>query len=139
MTKGGEERLDSRTIHGLACAITATLASPARAGEPLAFDATVTNTGAATWLPSDARFGGVALGCHAYDADGVLINFDLHWQRLTEPPREIEPGESIDVRVTLPPFDAGRYRIEFDCVAAEVSWFAQVGAHGTTTVAVDVV
>jgi len=139
MTKGGEERVDSRTIHGLACAITVTPAAAPRAGEPLLFDAVVTNSGSATWLPSDARFGGVALGAHLYDAKGALLNFDLHWQPLGDPPREIEPGESIDVRVTLPALAAGRYRIEFDCVAAEVTWFAQVGARGATTLVVDVV
>jgi len=139
LTKTGEERIDSRTPTALACTIAATLAAPARAGEPLLFDCTVTNRGTASWLPSGTTFGGVALGAHLYDASGALLRFDLHWQSITDPPREIEPGETIRVRVALPALDRGRYRIEFDCVSADVTWFAQVDPRGTASVAVDVV
>jgi hypothetical protein len=120
--KEGEERLDSRSAAGLACEISAALAGP------LAIDATVTNRGTAIWLPSDAPFGGVALGAHLHDRDGKLITFDLHWTRLTDPPREIQPGETVRLRMTLPPQPAGRYVVEIDCVAAGVAWFAQLGS-----------
>jgi len=139
LTKAGEERIDSRTPAALAATIVATLAAPARAGEPLLFDATVTNRGTATWLPSGTTFGGVALGAHLYDASGALLRFDLHWQSITDQPREIEPGETIDVRVTLPPLERGRYRIEFDCVSADVTWFAQIDPRRPASVVVDVV
>ncbi|HXH41052.1 MAG TPA: methyltransferase domain-containing protein [Thermoanaerobaculia bacterium] len=125
----GFERVDSRSAAGLACDIMATLvSSPAIEGEPVALDATVRNRGAAIWLPSDAPFGGVALGAHLYDEGGRLLTFDLHWERLTDPPREISPEETLIVRMTLPPQGAGRYLLEVDCVAAGVSWFAQLGS-----------
>jgi hypothetical protein len=98
------------------------------AGEPIAIDATVTNRGASIWLASHEPYGGVALGAHLYDGDGKLITFDVHWQQLTQPPREIGPGETVTVRFALPPLDAGRYVLEFDCVAARVSWFAPLGS-----------
>ena len=91
-------------------------------------EATVTNRGEAIWLPSDARQGGVAVGAHLHDANGKLITFDLHWERLTDPPREIAPGETVNVRMALPPLTAGRYVLEIDCVAAGVAWFAQLGS-----------
>ena len=70
-------------------------------------DAIVTNTGTATWLPSNAPRGGVALGTHLYDASGALVSFDFHTEPLTDPPREIASGETVRVRVTLPPIGPG--------------------------------
>ena len=126
--KEGSERIDSRSPSGLAAEVTATLIEPVIEGRPIVVDATVTNRGIATWLPSDAQFGGVALGAHLHDVAGKLITFDLHWERLTEPPREIAPGETVRVRMSLPPQPAGRYTLEIDCVAAGVAWFAQLGS-----------
>jgi ubiquinone/menaquinone biosynthesis C-methylase UbiE len=127
--KDGSERLDSRSAAGLACEIAATFVdSHAIEGQPIVIDATVTNRGTAIWLPSDATSGGVALGAHLHDESGKLITFDLHWERLTEPPREIVPGESVTLRMMLPPQTAGRYVLEIDCVAAGASWFAQLGS-----------
>jgi SAM-dependent methyltransferase len=126
--KEGTERIDSRSPSGLAADIAATLIEPVIEGNPIVVDASVTNRGTATWLPSDAQFGGVALGAHLHDITGKLITFDLHWERLTEPPREIAPGETVRVRMSLPPQAAGRYSLEIDCVAAGVAWFAQLGS-----------
>jgi SAM-dependent methyltransferase len=127
--KEGSERLDSRSTSGLASDVTATLvSSPAIEGQPIVVDATVTNRGSGIWLPSDAPFGGVALGTHLYDEGGKLITFDLHWERLTDPPREIASGETVNVRMSLPPQPAGRYLLEVDCVASGVAWFAQLGS-----------
>ena len=138
LVKAGGGRADSRGAAGLACDIRATLASgPPGAGVPLAVDAIVTNTGTATWLASDAPRGGVALGTHLYDASGALVSFDFHTQPLSDPPREVTPGETVRVRVTLPPLGPGRYRLELDCVAAHVTWFAQAGSH-PAVLAVDV-
>jgi len=126
--KEGTERIDSRGPSGLAADVAATLIEPVVEERPIIVDATVTNRGTAIWLPSDVPFGGVALGAHLHDASGKLITFDLHWERLTEPPREIAPGETVRVRMTLPPQPAGRYKLEIDCVAARVAWFAQLGS-----------
>jgi SAM-dependent methyltransferase len=137
--KEGSERIDSRSAAGLACEIAATLiTAPAIEGQPIVVEATITNRGTAVWLPSDATFGGVAAGAHLYDAAGKLIIFDLHWERLTDPPREIAPGEAVSVRIPLPPQLTGKYLIEIDCVAARVTWFAQAGSQ-PAQLAVDVV
>jgi hypothetical protein len=36
--------------------------------------------------------------------------------------------------LTLPPIARGRYRLEVDCVASHVTWFAQVGSKPATLV-----
>lgn len=128
LIKAGEERLDSRTPSALACEISAPPAITAREGERIAIEVSVRNSGAATWLASDNPIGGVALGTHLYDRAGKLITFDVHWERLTDPPREIAPGETVSVRLSLPPQGAGNYVLEIDCVAARVTWFAQAGS-----------
>jgi ubiquinone/menaquinone biosynthesis C-methylase UbiE len=126
--KEGTERIDSRGPSGLAAEVVAAIIEPVAEGNPIVVDAAVTNRGTATWLPSDAQFGGVALGAHLHDAAGKLITFDLHRERLTAPPREIVPGETVRLRMSLPPQTAGRYLLEIDCVAAGVAWFAQLGS-----------
>jgi SAM-dependent methyltransferase len=126
--KEGTERMDSRSPSGLAADVDATVIEPAVEGHRIVVEATVTNRGTTTWLPSHVQFGGVALGAHLHDITGRLITFDLHWERLTEPPREIAPGETVHVRMSLPPQSAGRYTLEIDCVAAGVAWFAQLGS-----------
>ncbi len=62
------------------------------------------------------------------------MTFDFHVEPLTDPPREILPGETVRCRVTLPPIAAGRYRLELDCVASQVTWFAQVGSRPATVI-----
>jgi 2-polyprenyl-3-methyl-5-hydroxy-6-metoxy-1,4-benzoquinol methylase len=127
--KEGSDRADSRSESGLGCDIRVTLVNtPDIEGEPLRIDATVTNSGSATWLPSDVAYGGVLLGAHLYDAGGALVSFDFATARLTDPPREIAPGETVDCSVRLQPLRPGRYLLQLDCVAAHVAWFAQIGS-----------
>ena len=121
LVREGEERLDSRSADGLACAIRAEASGRT-------ISATVANTGTATWLPSGVPLGGVGLGAHLFDAAGALVAFDFHVEPLTDPPRAIAPGETVARRFTLPPLPPGRHRVEFDCVAASVTWFAQRGS-----------
>ena len=125
--KRGSARLDSRTPAGLACDIRVSLESGPVAGRAAVVTAVVTNTGTADWLASRAPRGGVSLGTHLYDAAGALVNFDFHAEPLGSVAR-VAPGETVRVRVTLPPLPAGRHRIEFDCVASQVTWFAQRGS-----------
>lgn len=136
LVKGGAGRADSRSPGGLACDIRAALVNAVPvAGQPIEIDAVVTNSGLATWLPSDAPRGAVALGSHLYDeASGALVTFDFHVEPLTAPPREIPAGETVRRRVTLPPLAPGRYRLELDCVASQVTWFAQVGSKPATVI-----
>jgi hypothetical protein len=132
LVKAGAGRADSRTADALACDVRAALAAPAVEEQHVVIDAIVTNTGAATWLPSSAPFGGVGLGTHLYDSSGTLVAFDFHCGPLTDPPREIQPGETVRCRLTLPMLAAGRYRLEIDCVASHVTWFALVGSRPAT-------
>ena len=60
------------------------------------------------------------------------MSFDFHTGPLTDPPREIAPGETVRCRLTLPSVAPGRYRLELDCVAAHVTWFAQAGSRPAT-------
>lgn len=125
--KPGGSALDSRTASGLAAKIEASSTLTLVAGQPLALDVKATNTGTATWLPSDAPRGAVFLGAHVYEA-GRLVTFDACRASLTLPPRPMPPGESVTVRLVLPPLAAGDYTIELDCVAEGVTWFAQLGS-----------
>jgi hypothetical protein len=127
----GTERVDSRSVDALACRIEATAGEVASGSQPIVVDVTVTNTGQAVWLAPDGvsgEYGGVAVGVHVYDQSGQLLEFDFARQRLTEPPREIAPGETVACRLVLPPRAPGRYILEIDCVAARVTWFAQIGS-----------
>jgi SAM-dependent methyltransferase len=124
----GAERVDSRSVDALACRVEATARELATGSQPTVVDVTVTNTGRAVWLAPDAEYGGVAVGVHVYDQAGQLLEFDLVRQRLTDPPREIAPGETVTCRLVLPPRAPGRYILEIDCVAARVTWFAQIGS-----------
>jgi 2-polyprenyl-3-methyl-5-hydroxy-6-metoxy-1,4-benzoquinol methylase len=129
LVKGGSERADSRTPQGLHCDIRVEAAKlVAKSGEPIRFTTVVTNSGSAIWRPSADVRGGVSLGTHLYDASGALVNFDFHTQPLATPPREIAPGETVRCAVSLPPLTKGHYRLELDCVASHVTWFAQAGA-----------
>lgn len=132
LVKEGGGPLDSRGVAGLACEIQASLAEPPAPGAPVVVEATVSNTGTATWLPSGTAPGGVGLGAHLYDASGALRAFDFHVEPLTDPPRPIAPGETVRRRVTLPPLAPGDYRVELDCVAEHVTWFAQAGSRTVT-------
>ncbi len=126
--KEGDEPVDSRTAAGLSCEILARLAEPPLENQPWVLEATVSNTSGARWLAADASYGGVKLGAHLYEASGRLLDFDLASAPLTTPAREILPDETVECRLTLPAQPAGRYRLEVDCVASRVTWFAQVGS-----------
>jgi len=126
LIREGTTRADSRGAAGLACEIRASMAGGGPT--PVAVDATVTNSGTATWLPWGSTPGGVGLGVHVYDASGALLSFDFHVEPLTAPAREIAPGETVACRFVLPPLPPGSARLELDCVAADVTWFAQAGS-----------
>jgi 2-polyprenyl-3-methyl-5-hydroxy-6-metoxy-1,4-benzoquinol methylase len=129
LVKAGAVRADSRVAQGLACEVRPAEAYVrAHPGAPITLDATVTNTGLAWWLPSNAPHGGVSLGARLYDEGGTLLNLDAGRVALTSPPRALAPNEAAACRLTLPGLDAGRYRIELDCVAERVTWFAQAGS-----------
>src|SRR5262249_49485529 len=127
--KEGVRAADSRTVEGLACEIVVRpAAARAVAGIPVRVVVTIRNSGRATWLRADAGYGGVELGVHLYDSTGRMQSFDFHRDGLTDPPREIRPGETVEREIALAPLVAGDYQLEFDCVASGVTWFAQIGS-----------
>jgi SAM-dependent methyltransferase len=129
LTKEGATRFDSRWADRLAATIHATVSnSPLLAGHPVLIDAVISNAGQATWLPSDISPGGVSLGAHLYDDTDRLLQFDIHREPLTAPPRPIAPGETIQCRMAFPAQAARRYVIELDCVAERVAWFGPLGS-----------
>ena len=85
--------------------------------------ALVENTGTGKWLRGTEPVGGVGLGCHLFDEKGTLLDYELYREPL---PRDVEPGETIELDYELPPLAAGTYTLEFDLVAERVLWFSQV-------------
>ena len=129
LRKAGVETLDSRRTAGLRCAIH--IPEPTISGAPSAqlhLDCIVTNTGRATWLASGVRPGGVSLGAHLYRTNGELLAFEWIAEPLTAPEVPLAPGGEVKRRVRLPALDRGTYFVELDCVAADVTWFAQAGS-----------
>lgn len=129
LVKGDSTQADSRSVEGLSCAIEATIcdSDSIEEGREFSVEIAAANTGSAVWLPSSTPVGGVALGVHLYDASRRLVRFDYHVESL-ERQHTIAPGEKVQCRAVLPALKAGRYLLEFDCVASRVIWFAQVGS-----------
>jgi hypothetical protein len=119
----------STALQGLACVVHSGVpAVAATAGTSVEINVLVTNVGTAGWLPADAGAGGVSIGIRVFDHDGTLRLAEVTGQALTSPSRRLEPGETVDVRVRLPDLPPGSYRVELDCVARDVIWFAQAGS-----------
>lgn len=126
--QAGEREADSRRPAGLRATIEVTLdADSLRAGEAIRGSAIVTNSGTATWLPSQLLYGGVSLGCHLHTGNGDLINLDYSWTALGHE-QNLRPGERVSVDFSLPPLDAGDYILTFDAVANHITWFEQAGS-----------
>jgi SAM-dependent methyltransferase len=122
LVKAGTEELDSRKPEGLRCLI------EAQVSPDLVARIRVKNTGRARWLASSETFGGVSLGVHRYDANGVLADLEYARFPLPEP---LAPGGESTLEVQLPALPAGTHILELDCVANLVAWFAQTGSHIT--------
>jgi hypothetical protein len=129
LIKRGQEPHDSRSAAGLRAELQVTLqAVEPRAGEPIHAAIRVSNTGSATWLPANAGIGAVSLGFRLYDDGGRLVRAETLSTLLAPESQPIEPGDSRDLEVMLPGLPAGRFALEFDCVAAGVIWFVQAGS-----------
>ncbi len=123
----GETRRDSRSHVGLAHAMTATSVDRRVAsGAPMTVDLHIENVGRATWLSSNIHdFGIVRVGTHLYDRDAKLTAIDHSRHDL---PRNIEPGESIDITIEVPLPAEGDFAVGIDLVAEGVIWFEHVGS-----------
>lgn len=76
-------------------------------------------------LDARAASGGVRLGARRYDRSRPLVDFDyLRWSL---PGDGVDPGDVVEVEVTLPE-DSAEQHVVFDLVAENVTWFAKVAA-----------
>jgi SAM-dependent methyltransferase len=123
----GETRRDSRSHAGLAHAMTtARVDHRVRRGAPLNIDLHIENTGQATWLSANVHeYGIVRVGTHLYDRDAKLMATDHSRHDL---PRDVEPGESIDITIEVPLPADGDFIVGVDLVAEGVIWFEHVGS-----------
>lgn len=112
-------------------------------GRPFELAVRATNTGDTLWLAhsevdltfwlphSEVGLGQVRLGVIVYDTQGRRL---LEKKRASLP-RHVSPGETVEVRWTLGPFEkVGHYILEVDPVAELITWFNEAGDERTTTV-----
>ena len=126
LRKPGETPADSRQRRGLAGSVKVALdATQVSRGGTFSGEASVANTGANIWLPSNAPLGPVFLGIHLFAPDGQLINRDFGRIWL---PHGLRPEESATFRFTFDAPPAGEYRLGFDLVSEHVCWFEMNGA-----------
>jgi hypothetical protein len=119
---------DSRGRIGIEAKLEVSMPGSAKAGEPLSAQATVTNSGRATWLPHSAPSGAVWLYVSLHDASGTMTNGVFARQPLTPGQgRAIGPGETVKLEVRMPPLAKGNYVLEFDMAGAATGSFAYIG------------
>jgi SAM-dependent methyltransferase len=127
--KGETRPRDSRYARGLTGDISVAQSEiTGEQGEPIMIDAIVRNDSPAIWLAQSAGLGAVMLGCHVRHADGSMFRESYHWEPLSESDRNIQPGETINVKAHLPGLPRGNYILEFDMVSNDVCWFAFNGS-----------
>lgn len=119
---------DSRGRVGIEGKMEVRVPATAKAGEPLLAQATITNSGRATWLPYSAPKGGVWLAVRRLDASGTMLDRVFHRQTLTPGEgRAVASGETVKFELHLPALPQGRYILEFDLVGEAFGSFAYIG------------
>ena len=119
----GEFALDSRYPSALSASIVVPQAVTAKAGAPARLKVECRNTGPARWLSKQTdgtTFGVVNVGLIRCDASGATLEQD--WRRVPLP-RDVEPGESIDVACELTFHEPGAACVRADLVSEHVRWF----------------
>ncbi len=123
----GPYQADSRSPTGLAHELTASAEpSPLKTGTPFWVAATAKNAGTAKWLHTNhVEHGVVKLGLHLEDREGRTLSYDFYRQAL---PRDVAPGETVDLRLDAVLDKAGDYTLTLDLVAEQVAWFESSGS-----------
>jgi hypothetical protein len=95
----------------------------------LRLEYSVTNTGGAHWIGSHANQPGeVNLGVQALDANGNLLDRDLHRISLVHWPDSIAPGQAVKGSTNLPALPDGAAFLRLVPVAEQVAWFDDLGS-----------
>lgn len=141
MYKGPPAIPDSRMGgDALGATLKVTLAqSKVKEGESFLARITAKNTGRALWLPSTANIGAVRFGAHLCDAEGAVTDLNFFRDSLGHgTPQQVMPGASVSFEAEIPAPPKGRYIVEFDLVAEQVTWFSMIGTK-TVRIPVEVV
>jgi SAM-dependent methyltransferase len=121
--KEAEPALWSTSLHGLGAELEVRIASATvERGEPIRAEATVKNTGQATWLRHGA--GAVRLGSHLKNAATGEYIHDYGRAPLAGLDRPVRPGEKLKFSFELASPGPGSYDLTFDLVSEYVCWFA---------------
>jgi protein tyrosine phosphatase (PTP) superfamily phosphohydrolase (DUF442 family) len=95
-----------------------------RAGHPLGFAVRLTNLSDDPWHFKPTTTAGMHLSYQVWDEDGLGVAEG----RAAFFEKTVEPGESIDVTLVVPPLPkAGRYRLFVDMAEEFHCWFYQTG------------
>ena len=126
-SKPGEEAKDSRKARGLAHEMRVDKQDIAGAvGESLHLRFSLKNVGEAYWIhDNESDVGVVKIGASYQEKDTDDPPTDFHRTFL---PRDVHPGESLNVDVSFRMEKPGRYRLKFDLVSEVVTWFEHQGS-----------
>jgi len=125
-------RIEIRQSGALASALGVLPNAPvmARSGRPVQLAATVKNLSTRPF-PAQASYGRrlVRLGAQLCDRDRRVINRDFERAWL---PQTLDPGQSVELTMTITAPAAGRYALKFDLVSEGIDWFEACGSPTTT-------
>jgi hypothetical protein len=119
----GTFAFDSRYRSCLSASIEAPPALTATVGAPATLTVMCTNSGSGRWLsraPDDDLRGQVNVALVRCDDRGAPV--DRNWRRVPLP-RDVEPGESIDVACEVLFADPGSLCLRAELVSEHVAWF----------------
>ncbi|HVS39686.1 MAG TPA: tyrosine-protein phosphatase [Gemmataceae bacterium] len=104
------------------------------AGRPSGFRVRCTNTSVKPWVMQPGANAGVHLGW-MLSPENVE---DIREGRSGLFDAVVQPGQSVELTVALPPLQRGRYRIQLDMVDEQHAWFYQTGATEPLTLSLEV-
>ena len=95
-------------------------------GESAMLDVVIHNSGSARWLTENAfGIGVVKLGTHLYDEKDQLLNFDFSRHSFA---CDVLPNQTVRLRPAIRFETRGTFRLAFDLVSENVSWFELWGS-----------
>ena len=98
----------------------------ARAGEKIAINVRVTNTGSVIWLHDNiVDYAVVKIGGHLYDGNMQLLDLDFLRSRFQ---RDVPPGQQVENTLSFSVDKPGKYRLVLDLVSERITWFDASGS-----------